>query len=189
MKDQLRFIAVEATLRRARSQINISSKSLLLLLLSIGAVLNIFLHIPTRFGVNDLGLDASWFMELENQLRLGHLLGRDIHFTYGPLAQVLAWLASFVRANDSALYGYAIGNAFFEVVAVVALALSLALIKQIREGGTLFIFSMYVVLNSVLFLRPLIVLLGTILLIRMLEMPLRQRRALSVLIGLLWFAG
>src|SRR6266511_885888 len=144
MKYQLRFIAIGATLRRARSQINIRSKPLLLLLLSIGAILNIFLHIPTRFGVNDLGIDARWFVELENQFRLGHLLGRDVHFTYGPLAQVLAWLASFVRANDSALYGYGIGNAVFEIVAVIALVLSLAMIKQIREGGTLFIFVMYV---------------------------------------------
>jgi len=189
MKYQLRFIAIGATLRRARSQINIRSKPLLLLLLSIGAILNIFLHIPTRFGVNDLGIDARWFVELENQFRLGHLLGRDVHFTYGPLAQVLAWLASFVRANDSALYGYGIGNAVFEIVAVIALVLSLAMIKQIREGGTLFIFVMYVVLNSVLFLRPLIVLLGTVLLNRTIEAPLQRRRTISVLIGLLWFAG
>src|SRR5215212_4197141 len=132
MKAQLRFLAIGATLHRARSRFNISSKPLLLVLLSIGAVMNIFMRMPTRFDVHDFILDASWFMELENQLRLGHLLGRDVYFTYGPLAQVLAWLASLVRTNGSALYGYAIGNAFFEVVAVIALALTLAMIKQIR---------------------------------------------------------
>src|ERR1700710_49333 len=111
MKKQSRVADIQAGLRDTQPRGAIISKPLLLLLLSIGAVLIIFMRIPTHLDAHDFILDASWFIELENQLRMGHLLGRDVHFTYGPLAQVLAWLASLVRANNSALYGYAIGNA------------------------------------------------------------------------------
>src|ERR671930_578447 len=102
--------AAKIAMRRAHTFVGLSSKFLTLLLSSAVGILLIFMRLKTQFAAQDLGVDAGWFLELENQLRMGHLLGRDVYFTYGPLAQVLMSAGSLFRANDSVLNGFSIGN-------------------------------------------------------------------------------
>src|SRR5262245_33199740 len=107
---------VRLTLHSVHTAVNVNAKLLSLVLLSSIAIFSICMRIPAEFGPKNVDIDTSWTIELENQFRMGNLLGRDVQFTYGPLAQVLAWLASLVRANHSALYGYGTTLGFFEIL-------------------------------------------------------------------------
>jgi len=148
-----------------------------------------FVLIQTQFGRGDFGLDQSWFLDLGYQLQQGHLVGRDTFFTYGPLAQLLVTTAIFLQGSGSILNAVSVGHFLFDSLAsLVLLALCLGLIKQIRWPGALFIFLVMSSLN-LLVLRPLLVLLSVIVLVRALTGAPAYRRGWAVGAGGLWFGG
>lgn len=168
-----------------------ASKLLILLLLVGVSALVGFAHLPTRFESGNFDLDESWFLDLGYQWQQGHLLGRDAFFTYGPLAQLLVSTAAFLQGSGSILNALWLSLFLFNNLAPVLLALCLGLIKQIRWAGALFIFLVLFSLNllNLLTARPLLVLLGVILLWRALRRVSFRRRGWAVGAGGLWFVG
>lgn len=167
----------------------IPAKPAALIALWLLGILCMFMRLNTRFTAKTLDIDASWFLELENQLRMGNLLGRDVHFTYGPLAQLLMSAEALLRGGGPALNGYALGLFVFNVAAVSFLLLAIGLIKPIGRGGAVFIFAVCLALPGVIYLRPLFSLLTIAVLVRTLDAPAPYRRWLGVGVGLLLFAG
>ena len=48
----------------------------------------------TRQHIGPPALDSDWLMSLAAMFQQGNVIGRDFHFTYGPVAQLLAWLSA-----------------------------------------------------------------------------------------------
>jgi hypothetical protein len=164
----------------------------LLALLLLVAFNGFLLLLQTRhqFEPHDFDLDASWIAELEYQLRQGSLLGRDAQFTYGPLAQAIAWGASLLRADGSALHGVGLVLACFGLLTLLAAAAALLLVPQLDWRGAVVVYCLFVLLlNNHLALRPMLPVLATLLLARALDARPRRRAALAAGVGLLWFAA
>jgi len=171
--------------------LNRASKFLILFALVVSVELVAFVQIQTGFVKENYDLDQSWFLDLGYQLQQGHLLGRDTFFTYGPLAQVLVSTAAFWQGSGSILNALSFGYFLFTSLALILLALCLGLIKEIRWTGALFIFLVMFSLNfiNLIMVRPLLVLLSVILLVRALTDVAAYRRGWAMATGGLCFAG
>src|SRR5688572_17117181 len=167
-----------------------SKLSILLLLVGVSALVG-FAHLPTRFWSGNFDLDQSWFLDLGYHLQEGQLVGRDTLFTYGRLAQGRVSTAGFWQGSGSILNALWLSRFLFTTLGPVLLALCLGLIRQIRWAGALFIFLVSFSLNllNLLTPRPLLVLLGVILLWRALRSVSFRRRGWAVGAGGLWFIG
>ena len=75
----------------------ISSRSLLpktLVVLAFSFIWFIIAVGKTRQHIGLPNLDSDWLMSLAAMFQQGSVIGRDFHFTYGPVAQILAWLGA-----------------------------------------------------------------------------------------------
>jgi peptidoglycan/LPS O-acetylase OafA/YrhL len=165
------------------------AKALALVLLLIASILIVIVLIPTQYDASNYTTDAGWVTELENQLHQGNVLGRDVFFTYGPLAQVLVSAASWVRYEPSALYGYGINLAVFDIFSLILLVLALFLIRDLDWVGAAFVFCLTFFFHTVVIFRPLISVLGMIVLVRGIEAPPRRRYFWAAAAGVIWFCG
>lgn|GEM_PF-5389227 len=164
------------------------SKFLILLGLVVISGLGNFARIRTEFVRGDFGLDQSWLLSLGDQWHQGHIVGRDIVFTYGPLAQLLVSIAAAWQGSGSVLNAISLSYFLFRGAALIILALCLGLIKPLRWAEALFIFLVIFSLNLMV-LRPLLVLLSVILLVRALTSAASHRRGWAVGAGGLCLAG
>src|SRR5689334_1222169 len=96
--------------RRAVDFISSHSKPLTLGGLSLLIFLHGFAVIRTNFSAQDFGLDRSWLLELCYQLEQGNLLGLDVYFTYGPLAQWIVEAGVWLQGSGSVLNSLATIN-------------------------------------------------------------------------------
>jgi len=60
----------------------------------------------TRFAGGETALDPSWWIGLAGLLQQGQISGRDFHFTYGPLGQLLAWAGTTLTTTHSPFDSY-----------------------------------------------------------------------------------
>jgi hypothetical protein len=150
-----------------------------------------FMTAPTQFSVKDFGLDQSWLLELGYQFQQGNLLGRDVYFTYGPLAQWIVNAGVLLQGSGSLLNSVATINLIGLMVAVVLLALSLGLIEEVSWSDALFILPAMFLLKLLAMaqMRPLALLLGMVVFVRVLGAPPPWRRWGAGLAGMIWFLG
>src|SRR5256885_6502353 len=66
----------------------------------------ISLVVRSRFAGGETSLDASWLIGLAASYQQGLVSGRDLHFTYGPAGQLVAWFGTLLTASHSALDAY-----------------------------------------------------------------------------------
>src|SRR6266699_3542350 len=92
-------------------------------------------------------LDASWLMGLATLLQQGSISGRDFHFTYGPAAQILAWIATSVTTTKSAFDAYRIISAFFCGASALLVAAVLLLYDRISWKQTAVVYCSAALLN------------------------------------------
>ena len=77
-------------------------------------------------------LDHSWLIGLAAALQQGQISGRDFFYTYGVLAQALAWLGVWLNGGDSALDSFFAILLCFQSAAIILFGVALGLIKQAR---------------------------------------------------------
>ncbi len=98
----------------------------------------------------DASLDSGWQMAIASTLQQGHILGRDVYFTYGPFSQLLYGLATVFTTSHSAFDSYGLMIVLHSLITITCLAVILMLIPQINWKYTLFVFIGCVVLNIAL---------------------------------------
>src|SRR5437879_5742292 len=76
-------------------------------------------------------LDASWLMGLATTFQQGVISGRDIHFTYGPLSQLLAAWGVSITGSGSAFDAYWMIVFLFMSFSVIVTSVVILLIDQL----------------------------------------------------------
>lgn len=76
-------------------------------------------------------LDHSWIIGLAATLQEGQVSGRDFFYTYGVLAQVLAWLGTWLNKGQSAVDGFFAVLLCFQSAGIILFGLVLWLIKRV----------------------------------------------------------
>lgn len=162
----------------------------LLVCVLVGTIISIARTSAPANGA-DANLDSGYVMALAATLQQGYVLGRDIVFNYGPLAQIINWMATLFTANHSAFDSFALIIFFYRMLSLVLLAGILMLLPQLRWKFSLFIFLGCMVLNIAFdftYYRSLFLLVAALLLARALAAnTLRQRLILAGSCGLLAF--
>ncbi len=98
-----------------------------------------------------MSVDTSWFIGMITTARQGAMLGRDITFNYGPVAQGLAQLGAGFNTAGSAIDGYGLALLAFRCLGVLSIGLALVLIKPLDWKFSVFILAACTTLNLVLF--------------------------------------
>ncbi len=170
---------------------NVGKALILLSCVSLGMIVGIVqTGIPTKG--EDADLDSGYIMALASTFQQGYILGRDVYFNYGPLAQLINWLATLFTASHSAFDSFALMIVIYRLVSLVSLAGILMLLPQIRWKYTLVVFLGCFVLNIALesaYYRSLFLVLAAVLLARSLAARNRcHRLIMAACFGLLAFA-
>jgi hypothetical protein len=140
------------------------------LILKVGVVLLFTLVrvativVRNRFLGGETGLDASWLMGLPLYLQQGGWSGRDFHFTYGPVAQILGWIATSLTTSGSVFDAYRIIGALFCILTFAVLGAALLLHDRISWKHAALVCALVQALDmfsEIPSLRPALVLLGT----------------------------
>jgi hypothetical protein len=120
-------------LKRAAKPLVIAIFSLLWLVVSI-------MRVPDGIGTStDIGIDTSWVIALPETLHQHSISGRDFHFTYGPLAQVLAYAGAAIHTPWSAIDSLPLVMLSFYTASIVLFALVLLLLDSIGWKESLII--------------------------------------------------
>jgi hypothetical protein len=106
----------------------------------------------SRLGTDGTQLDASWWLGLIAMFQQGHLSGRDFQFTYGPLGQGIAWIATLLTTTHSAFDSLAMSYVTVRSFTALILALIMLLAKRVGSRQTAFIYVSALFLN--IFLEP-----------------------------------
>jgi len=171
-----------------------NAKTLTTLSWLVVAFLQITLNI-SRIPVNGKTalLDDSWAISLGASFQEGYISGRDFHFTYGPLAQFLSWLAGLGNSTGSFFDDYGLWRVSWGFSSAIILAISVTLIKQITWKYALFIylasslFNTYLVFMAV---RPWLSILYSILFYLVLNSGETKKRLIGTgIISFLCFLG
>jgi hypothetical protein len=123
-------------------------KLLVLLLLSLWLVAAQLPYAENFTTLTSLHGDAGWQLGMTATLRQGQWLGRDIPFTYGPLAQVLYSVGVSLNGSGSTLNGHPLTQVVLMGVGYVFLALALTLIKPLNTVWAALIVIGSVMLNG-----------------------------------------
>jgi hypothetical protein len=150
--------------------------------IAIGAVVLVAMDIARLEPSTELfeanPIDHAWEISLAATLAQGQLSGRDFYFTYGPLAQLVAYTGA--SWNDGSLLdGFFTLQLAFQLLAVFLLCLALALVKRIGWRGVIlafFTFAMLDVLHDVAAPRMLALVVGVLVAHRALEASTPRRR-------------
>jgi len=172
---------------RAAKPLVIAIFSLLWLIVSI-------MRVPDRIGrPADIGIDTSWVLALPETLHQNSISGRDFHFTYGPLSQVLAYSGALLHSPWSVIDSLPLIMLAFYSASIVLLALILWLLDFIDWKQCAFIYVGVAALN--LFseptaFRPLALMFCAVLFYRALRAKSGQKStAWSIACGLACFAA
>jgi hypothetical protein len=101
----------------------------------------------SRFAGGETALDASWLMGMAASFQQGLISGRDFHFTYGPAAEMLAWLGTSLTASKSAFAAYRMISLLYCGLSAVAIGLVLLLYDRISWKQTSVIYFLIALLN------------------------------------------
>jgi hypothetical protein len=138
-----------------------------------------------------IGVDPSWLMGLATSFQQGLISGRDIHFTYGPLAQVLAWFATGLTASKSAFDGYRMICFVFFSLSPLIIGLVFLLLPQVSAIQTALIYTFLLLLNSfgeVASFRAALLILAAVLPFRILAGPPSRQMLSACGLALFCFA-
>jgi hypothetical protein len=94
------------------------------------------LVVRSRSAGGETELDASWSMGLVTYLQQGGWSGRDFHFTYGPVAQLIGWTAASLTSSGSAFDAYRMMGIVFGSLTAAVLAGVLLLYDRISWKQT-----------------------------------------------------
>jgi len=131
---------------RAAKPLVIAVFSLLWLIVSI-------MRVPDGTGKNaDIGIDTSWVLALPETLHQDSVSGRDFHFTYGPMAQVLAYAGASLHSPWSAIDSLPFIMLAFYVASIVVFASILLLLDSVGWKKCIFLYAALASLN--LFSEP-----------------------------------
>ncbi len=155
--------------------------------LMVIGLLTRFMQVDTHLTGNHFGLDASWFVELGYQLDEGNLLGRDIFFTYGPLAQLISW-AGYKLQGGNVLSGFSVGLLLFDALGLVLLYFVVCLVDDLAWHDAVVIYVLMYLLNAY-YARPMLILLCCVVLLRALAAKRQWRYMWAGATGLLCFAS
>ncbi len=132
-------------------------------------------------------LDHSWIIALAATLQQGQISGRDYFYTYGVLAQIIAWLGTWLSGGNSALDSFFSILLSFQSATIILFGVLLALIRQVNWKQVLFI-SLAMGLLTALFqyaaFRMMLVLLCAVLLQRVMSAEAATRRMLAAFMGI-----
>jgi hypothetical protein len=120
----------------------------------------------------EVEVDVSWVVGLPEALHQGSISGRDFHFTYGPIGQVLAFAGAWFHQPWSPFDALALIMLAFYAAGIAILAMILGSLKQLDWKVCAFIYLFAAGLN--LFAAPtsfraLILLLCSVLTYRILD--------------------
>lgn len=131
---------------RAAKPVVIAVFTLLWLIVSVQRV-------PDSIGkYSEIGIDTSWVVALPEMLHQHEISGRDFHFTYGPLAQVLAYAGASLHAPWSANDSLPLILLSFYAASVFLFAAILLLLRPMRWKHCVLIYVAVAALN--LFSEP-----------------------------------
>ena len=131
---------------RAAKPLAIAVFSVLWLIVSI-------MRVPEGIGKNsDIGVDTSWVLALPETLHQHSVSGRDFHFTYGPLSQVLAYAGAALHSPWSAIDSLPLVMLAFYSASVILFASILLLLDSVGWKKCIFIYTAATGLN--LFSEP-----------------------------------
>jgi hypothetical protein len=172
---------------RAAKPLVIAIFSLLWLIVSI-------MRVPESIGKSaGIGIDTSWVIALPETLRQDSISGRDFHFTYGPLSQVLAYAGAALHSPWSAIDSLPLVMLAFYAASIVLFASILLLLGSVGWKKCIFIYTATAGLN--LFseptaFRPLALMLCAVLFYRALRTDsLQGKVAWSAAAGAACFAA
>ena len=106
-------------------------KLVTILIVYVIAILTRVSLLPLYNTADLVNHDTSWRMALVTTFRQGDLLGRDIYFTYGVLAQIIATLATKLNVADDPVYSGGLILGSFLALFTAALALAIILVRQL----------------------------------------------------------
>ena len=131
---------------RAAKPLVIALFSLLWLTVSI-------MRVPDGIGKSaDIGIDTSWVLALPETLHQNSISGRDFHFTYGPLSQMLAYAGASLHSPWSAIDSLPLIMLAFYTASIVLFALILLLLDSVGWKKCILIYTATAGLN--LFSEP-----------------------------------
>jgi hypothetical protein len=151
-------------------------------------------RVPDGIGkYSEIGVDTSWVVALPEMLHQHAISGRDFHFTYGPLAQVLAYVGASLHSPWSANDSLPLIMLAFYAASVFLFAAILLLLRPMRWKHCVLLYVAIAALN--LFseptaFRPLALVLCTVLFIHAIHSNSVPRIvAWSALTGVACFAA
>jgi hypothetical protein len=103
--------------------------------------------VRSRFAGGETDLDASWLMGLSASLQQGLISGRDFHFTYGPAAQVFAWVGTFLTVTKSAFDAYRMSCLIFVLLSGLSIAVAFLVYDRISGKQTAVVYVCLLILN------------------------------------------
>lgn len=174
---------------RAAKPLVIAVFSLLWFIVSI-------MRVPDGIGKNaDIGIDTSWVLALPATLHQGSISGRDFHFPYGPLSQVLAYAGAWLHSPWSAIDSLPLVMLAFYSASIVLFGSILLLLESVGWKKCILIYTAAAGLN--LFseptaFRPLVLMLCAVLFYRAVQKGFRslpQIVAWSAATGVACFAA
>jgi hypothetical protein len=116
------------------------AKVCLILICSLGLITISFFNAPeTILDAGKVSLKVSWISSLAALLQQGQISGRDFHFTYGLLSQVIAWLGTIVQGSGSPLIAYPYIIIFLEATSIILIAIIILLLFRYVDALQIFI--------------------------------------------------
>jgi hypothetical protein len=164
----------------------------LLIFLSSSAWILVLLASSNRFIGRETGFDEVWIVSLTAMMQQGEISGRDFHFTYGLLPQLLGLLATMFTKSGGALDSYAMIGFFWSVTAVMLVGCAMSLIKELNWRDCLVVyFSMMLLrLFSIVYFsyRSVIPILCAVIIYRTITAhSIRSRNLWAIILGLFLF--
>lgn len=109
-----------------------AAKPLVILIFSLLWLIVSIMRVPESIGKSaDIGIDISWVIALPETLYQGSISGRDFHFTYGPLSQVLAYAGASLHTPWSAIDSLPLVMLAFYTASIVLFASILLLLDSL----------------------------------------------------------
>ena len=142
-------------------------------------------------AAGETALDASWLMGLATTFQQGLISGRDFHFTYGPLSQLLAAWGVSITGSGSAFDAYWMIVFLFLSVSIIITSVVILLIDQLSWKHAIAVYLSIAWMNLIFDVptfRVLLIVLMAVLIYRMLVAISFTRQAWwAVLAGLFCF--
>ena len=117
------------------------TKTGVILACSIVLLFLAFLDAPeTILDSGKISLKVSWVSSLAALLQQGQISGRDFHYTYGLLSQVIAYLGTMFQGSGSPLVAYPYIIICLEATSIVLIALILFLVEPLGWIQTILVY-------------------------------------------------